>query len=347
MSNRKNSNLWLYFILLVFGTVTAVFLFVTCLLSILSSFGLIAENPIKGGAPLFLLLNLSILIGTVITIFVGRLIIKPIQNLSTALKKLSKGDFAVRVTEDARVREIREMSVRFNKMVQELSNIETLRNDFVVNVSHEFKTPLATIEGYATLLQTNHLSEEEQQHYIEKILDNSHRLAHMSGNILLLSKLENQKNILHLEPYRIDEQIREVVLDLETKWSEKKLELDIDLPSYSFMGNRSLLYHVWFNLIDNAIKYSDTGGTIRIIMETSDQQIDVSISDQGCGLSDEIAKHIFDKFYQGDRTRNADGNGLGLALVKRIVDLCDGTIAVNSREQEGTTFLVSLTNQME
>lgn len=239
------------------------------------------------------------------------------------------------------------MSVRFNKMVHEISNIETLRSDFVVNVSHEFKTPLATIDGYAMLLQDDDLSPEERQHYIEKILDSSQRLSNMSGNILLLSKLENQENVINCERYRIDEQIRETVLLLEYKWSEKQIELDIDLPSCNFIGNKSLLNHVWFNLIDNAIKYSRRGGTIRIFMQVDDKQISVSISDNGCGISKDTAKYIFDKFYQGDRARNTEGNGLGLALVKRIVDLCGGTITVMSEVNVGSEFRVILPNETE
>ena len=306
--------------------------------------GVIRINPLDRHIPIILLLVGSILIGTMVALFVGKLIIHPVQNISNAFDELSKGDFSVRVPTNEQIAEIREMAERFNSMTYDLSHIETLRNDFVVNVSHEFKTPIAPIEGYATLLQDSSLSPQKHDRYIEKILDNSRRLSNLSSNILALSKLENQETVMHQREYRLDEQLRKAVLLLENKWSPKNIEFDIDLPKYSFYGNEQLLDQVWFNILDNAIKHSPDGSMIKVELRIKQHKPSVSISDSGDGMSEEVIKHIFEKFYQGDSSRSEEGNGLGLALVKRIVDLCGGEILVKSSPKNGTTFIVTLPN---
>lgn len=342
MNKKSRTSLWIYFALIVFGTIAIIFIIITAILVLLYHFDLISPNTHDKNFPIIILSITSILIGVAISLFVGKLIIKPIENLGKAFEKLSKGDFEVRLPEINKIHEIREMSIGFNKMVRGLSNIETLRSDFVVNVSHEFKTPLSTIEGYATLLQDDTLTTIKRDLYITKILDNSRQLSNLSGNILSLSKLENQEDIIHKTAYRIDEQIRKAVLQLENKWSEKNLDLDIELPYQYFTGNELLLYRVWFNIIENAIKYSYEGGYIKILLESKPENIIVSISDKGCGMSDEIKKHIFEKFYQGDSARNKEGNGLGLALIKRIIDLCEGSVTVFSEVNKGSIFTVIL-----
>lgn len=222
------------------------------------------------------------------------------------------------------------------------SHIETLRSDFVANVSHEFKTPIAAIEGYATLLQNHALPPEKQDHYIEKILDNSRRLSSLSGNVLMLSKLENQETVLDKTEYRLDEQIRQCILMLENKWASKNIEFDMELPRQIYYSSAFLLEQVWINLIDNAIKHSPAGSSIHIAICETSEAIAVSISDDGDGMTEEVQKHIFEKFYQGDKSHKAEGNGLGLALVKRIVDLCKGEIAVESAPGKGSLFIISL-----
>lgn len=342
MSKKAHSKLWIYFTGIVFATIAVVFLVLTLFLIALFELQIISMDPRARHIPILILFAGSLLIGCAIAVFVGRLIIRPIQNMGDAFDELSKGNFDVRIPTDEKIEEIREMAMRFNSMTYDLSHIETLQNDFVVNVSHEFKTPIASIEGYATLLQNRSLTPEKHEHYIEKILDNSRRLTNLSSSILMLSKLENQETVMHKKEYRLDEQLRKAILMLEAKWAEKEIEFDMDLPRQMYYGSEQLLEQVWSNIIDNAIKYSPDKGIIHVSIEESESQLSVTISDQGVGMSEETQKHIFEKFYQGDSSRKADGNGLGLALVKRIVDLCKGRITVKSEHNKGSAFTVEL-----
>lgn len=342
MNKKCKSRLWLYFTLLVFVTVFAGFLVIMALWLLLFKLGILSGSPFERHVPLALFGVISVTIGSVITVFVGRLLIRPIENISAAFDELSKGNFSVKVPENEKLREIREMAERFNAMTYDLSHIETLRSDFVVNVSHEFKTPIAAIEGYAALLQNPRLSEERRARYIEKILENSGKLSGLLSSILMLSKLENQETIPDCKEYRLDEQLRRVILGLENKWSEKEIEFDMDLPCVMYRGSEQLLEQVWSNIIDNAVKHSPQGGIIRVNITNTADTVSVCISDNGEGMSEEIIRHIFEKFYQGDSSRKAEGNGLGLALVKRIVDLCKGNILVKSAPGEGAEFTVVL-----
>lgn len=342
MSKKAHSKLWIYFTGIVFATIAAVFLILTLFLIVLFKLQIISIDPRARHIPILILLAGSLLIGCSIAVFVGKLIIRPIQNMGTAFDELSKGNFSVRIPTNEKIDEIRDMATRFNSMTYDLSHIETLRNDFVVNVSHEFKTPIASIEGYATLLQNHKLTPEKHDHYIEKILDNSRRLTNLSSNILMLSKLENQETVMNKREYRLDEQIRKSILMLESKWSEKEIEFDMDLPRQIYYGSEPLLEQVWSNIMDNAIKHSPNKGIIQVRIVQSETHLSVTISDQGDGMSEEVQKHIFEKFYQGDSSRKADGNGLGLALVKRIIDLCKGSIIVKSEPDKGTAFTVEL-----
>lgn len=230
-------------------------------------------------------------------------------------------------------------------MTYDLSHIETLRSDFVANVSHEFKTPIASIEGYATLLQNPELSREKHDRYVEKILENSRRLSGLSSNILALSKLENQETVMDKREFRLDEQIRKTILLLEGKWAEKGIEFDMDLPRVMVYGSEPLLARVWANLLDNAIKYSPENGVVRVSLQRDGQKIHTAIADQGPGMTEEVCRHIFEKFYQGDPSRRAEGNGLGLALAKRIVELCQGRITVESAPGKGAVFVVELPDE--
>ena len=308
----------------------------------LYKFQIISVDPRIRHIPIFVLLSGSLLIGCAVAVYVGKLIIRPVQNISNAFDELSKGNFEVKVSENERIMEIREMAQRFNAMTYDLSHIETLRSDFVANVSHEFKTPIAAIEGYAMLLQNHRLSDEKHDHYVEKILENSRRLSNLSGNILMLSKLENQEMVLDSKEFRLDEQLRKAVLVLENKWAVKNIEFDMEMQKQIYYGSEQLLYQVWINILDNAIKHSPQGGIIQISIQETENAMTVYITDQGDGMTGEIQKHIFEKFYQGDSSRKTEGNGLGLALVKRIVDLCKGEISVESAPGKGATFALSL-----
>ena len=342
MINKKYSALWLRFAVLVFATIFAVFTAITLGWYVLFRCGLLTVDPFGRHVPILLLALVSLLIGTVIALYVGRLIVRPVQNISEAFDELSAGNFDVKVPENEKLREIREMEQHFNAMTYDLSHIETLRSDFVANVSHEFKTPIAAIEGYATLLQNHSLSQEKHDHYVEKILENSRRLSNLSGNVLTLSKLENQEIVSGKSEFRLDEQLRKSILLLESKWTEKNIEFDMELPTINYYGSEPLLSQVWVNLLDNAIKHSPVGGVIHIGIRQTDSLLIITITDHGDGMSEEVQKHMFEKFYQGDSSHKAEGNGLGLALVKRIVELCKGTIEVESSPGNGAAFSVAL-----
>ncbi|MGM9652871.1 MAG: ATP-binding protein [Eubacteriales bacterium] len=339
-----HSRLWLRFAGLVFATIFAVFSLVTLIWFALFKLNMIQLDPWDKPAPIAAFALGSLLLGAVIALYVGKLIVRPVQNISNAFDELSKGNFAVRVPENEQIAEIREMAQRFNEMTYDLSHMETLRSDFVANVSHEFKTPIAAIEGYATLLQNHSLPPDKYDRYVEKILENSRRLTNLSGNILLLSRLENQETVPGKTEYRLDEQIRKCILMLENKWSPKGIEFDLELPRQLYYGSESLLEQVWSNILDNAIKHSPAGGVIHVGIRQADTQLTVRIADHGDGMTEEVQKHIFEKFYQGDSSRKAEGNGLGLALVQRIVELCKGTVTVESSPGDGAEFLVALPN---
>lgn len=327
---------------MVFITVTSVFLLTTVLWYLLFHLNVVRINPYDRHVPIFVFLMGSSLIGGTIALFVGKHIILPIKKIAGAFDRLSTGDFSVRVPETEKISEIRELAQRFNSMTYDLSHIETLRNDFAANVSHEFKTPIAAIEGYATLLQDKNITAEKHDRYVQKILDNSRRLSDLSSSILMLSKLENQEMIVDKKEFCIDEQIRQAVLMLENKWTAKNIEFDIDLPKQLYFGSEQLLFRMWSNIIDNAVKFSPEGGIIKIEMDIREDELAVSISDNGIGMTEEVQKHIFDKFYQGDTSRKTEGSGLGLALVHKVAELCGGSVSVKSSPGRGAEFTVTL-----
>lgn len=342
LNKKRHSRLWIYFTGIVFATICLVFLFVTVLWMVLFKLDYLSVDPRTRHAPLMVFALGSLLLGTVIAVYVGKLIVRPVQRMGEAFDELSKGNFDVKVPENEKIMEIREMARRFNAMTYDLAHIETLRSDFVTSVSHEFKTPISAMEGYATLLQNPSLSPEKHQRYVDKILENARRLSSMSGNILLLSRLENQEMIPDQAEYRLDEQIRQCVLMLEQGWAEKHIEFDIQLEKLEYYGSQALLEQVWLNILDNAIKHSPQNGCIRIGLTALPEGVQVIIADQGPGMSSEVQKHIFEKFYQGDSSHRAEGNGLGLSLVKRIVDLSRGTVTVHSAPDRGAEFVVIL-----
>lgn len=284
----------------------------------------------------------SILFGTTASRLLWRKPIRALEEISRATKAVTNGDFSVQLTPSIPAEEFQEMVQNFNIMTRQLAATEILRNDFIVNVSHEFKTPLAAIEGYATLLQKKGLSEEKRIEYTARILYNTKRLSALTGNILLLSKLENQEIGIEKETFCLDEQLREVILLFEDQWTEKNLDLDIELDNADYSGSKILLAQVWQNILGNAIKFAPQDGQICIFLQRHSNRIEVSISDNGIGMNEQTCQRVFEKFYQGDASRASNGNGLGLTLAKRIIDLHDGTICVTSQEGKGTTFTVTL-----
>lgn len=282
-----------------------------------------------------------IILGTVITAFISRTILQPIRDLNKATTEVARGNFSVRVREPLDA-EYGTLTRNFNRMAEELSGIETLRGDFISNVSHEFKTPLASIQSFAKLLQDDSLSDSDRCEYTQIIIDETTRLSKLASNILNLSKLENQTTIANKTRFSLDEQIRKIILMLEPEWSKKNINLDIALDDIYYFGNEELMGQIWQNIINNAIKFTPDNGVIKVQLYRTESNITVRISDNGIGISHEAKEKIFEKFYQGDHSRKTEGNGLGLALVKRIIDLCGGRIYVENLYEGGVCFVVEL-----
>lgn len=276
------------------------------------------------------------------TLLVGKLIINPVRRMGDAFKRIENGDFDTQLPTNEKIEEINEIMKAFNIMTSELSKIEVIQNDFISNVSHEFKTPLSVIEGYTVLLQQEPLSTNEKERYTEKIIQNLHQISNLTNDVLSLSKMENQETLANKQTFYLDEQLRVVILLLEDSWSAKNIRFDLNLPECTYYGSENLLKQVWYNLLENAIKFSPPNAIIEVSLNANSKEISVSVSDNGIGINSSTKKSIFNKFYQGDTSRKSEGNGLGLALVKRIIELHKGEIEVTSVLEEGTTFSVIL-----
>ncbi len=291
--------------------------------------------------PELLVFIFSLALGIVIALLLNKFYIIPMYRINDSMNKVAKGDFSVRINNKARVTEIDTIYTNFNIMVEELGAMETIQSDFVSNVSHEIKTPINAIEGYSMLLQGSDCS-DEQKHYIEKILFNTNRLSTIVGDILLVSKLDNQTINPKKARFSLDEQIRQAILMQEIKWTEKQIILDVEMDDVEFSGTEALLMHVWNNLISNAVKFSPIGGKISIRLIKQDEHVVFSITDAGTGIDQKDMKHIFDKFFQGGSERKAEGCGLGLALAQKIVNINGGEIKAENNVGEGCTFTVEL-----
>ena len=271
---------------------------------------------------------------------------RPVRRILEAADKIIQGDFSVRiepVKEFAGETGFNEIIRCFNRMTAELAGTETLRTDFIANVSHELKTPLAVMGNYATMLQRPGLTEEEKNEYAKAISEASRRLAQLITNILKLNKLENQQIFPQWEEYDLGEQLCESLLQFEDAWEKKDLNIETDIQEdVRICSDGELLSLVWNNLISNAVKFTPEGGTIGVSLKTEGDKVVVSVRDTGCGMKPEVGRHIFEKFYQGDTSHATQGNGLGLALVKRVVDILSGEIGVESVYGQGSTFTVKI-----
>ena len=277
---------------------------------------------------------------------ISRKIVNPIKKITDATKKVASGDFTIEL-ETKRNDEIGELTHNFNKMVKELNSIECLQKDFINNVSHEIKTPISSIQGFAKLLEADDLSKEERKEYAEIIKEESDRLLYLSTNILKLAKLENQERIMNKTKFNIAEQIRRTISVLEPKWKEKNIKFNVSLKEQEFLGEKDLMYQVWMNIIENSIKFSKQDGQIDVKMKTNQDSIIVEIKDYGIGMEEEEVKKIFDRFYQIDKSHTKPGAGLGMTIAKRIVELSGGKIEVKSKLNESTTFIVTLPSKLE
>ena len=338
MNKKQKFNYRLYLTGYVFGILLITLLISSILLYLLNlNFTLGISTPV-----FFWIVLVSVVLGTSLTAFFSSKILAPITRLNRAMEQVADGDFSVRLETSSILEDVRTTYQKFNLMTRQLGATELLQSDFMSNVSHEVKTPVNAIEGYAMLLEDPAQTPEEQEECIRKILLNTRRLSDLVGNILLLSKVDNQA-ISHDEPvFRLDEQIRQAILLLEPKWTAKDIQFDVELDPVALRGNESLLLHVWTNLIDNAVKFDPPGGTVRLRLTADPHQAEFQIEDNGCGIPPEAQAHVFDRFYQADNSHRGEGSGLGLALVKRIVAFCGGSIGLDSRVGCGSRFTVTL-----
>lgn len=293
------------------------------------------------------LMAVTLFVGILLTSLLSQHFFDPIKKLGTAMDQVAHGDYSVRMLPGRHSREVRDIYSGFNLMTQELENTEILKTDFVSNVSHEFKTPINAIEGYATLLQGCEGLSKQEQEYVEKIVFNTKRLSTLTASILLLSKIENQKIPTNQKTYPLDEQICQSLVAQESGWVKKEIDLDVELDRVEYYGNENLMHHVWDNLISNAVKFSPQEGTVIIRLMKDKNKIIFYVEDRGPGISEEACHHIFDKFYQADSSHKEDGNGLGLSLVKKILSLEEGTIRVDNCSPTGCRFTVELKRKKE
>ena len=313
-------------------------------LGALSSFG------VSSGTGTFLLIFmmlLSAVVCIIITLLTRKIPLNPFHRLITSMNRLAAGDFRVRLEFGKLTRGIpafAELSNSFNIMAQELENTEMLRGDFINNFSHEFKTPIVSIAGFAKLLRRGNLSEEQKQEYLAIIEEESLRLAAMATNVLELTRIENQSILTDVSTFNLSEQVRACVLLLEDRWTRKNLSLELEFREYEICANEELLKHVWINLLDNAIKFSPPTGEIRVEIAERGETLAVSVTNFGSDIPADKQTRIWSKFYQADESHATRGNGIGLAIVKRVVELHSGTATVDSRDGK-TTFTVTLPKQ--
>lgn len=332
---------WLILMILTFVVLSLVPMLLGSFLSFLAG-GADGHQMFHHFFPSLMFLASSLIISILISLALWTKVLIPLGNISQAAKQVAKGDFSVRAKPSRSLQELNELTSNFNRMVQELGGMEAFQSDFVTNISHEFKTPLAAIEGYAMLLQDPSLSEERRLEYTKIILNSTHQLSHMAGNILLLSRLERQEIVTEQTLFQLDEQIRQAILLLEPLWEKKHLELDIILSPLPYYGNSELLLQVWINLIQNAIKFTPPGGLVSVTMQTVPNAVRICVKDSGTGMTEEVKSRIFDKFYSQNTTSAQKGNGLGLSITKRIIILIHGSISVESTPGEGSCFTVQL-----
>lgn len=275
----------------------------------------------------------SLVIGAALSFIVGRFPKNPIYKVFDGMNQLAEGNYKIRLN-ISEFKMDREISSSFNTLAEELENTEMLRSDFINNFSHEFKTPIVSIAGFAKLLRKKNLTEEKRQEYLAIIEEESLRLSYMATNVLNLTKVENQTIVTDKETYNLSEQIRTCVLMLERKWSGKNIDFSLEFSEHMIYANEDLLKEVWINLIDNAVKFSPENGKVEIIMEEQEEDISVSIQNSGSEISEKECQKIFHKFYQADESHSSEGNGVGLAIVKKVVELHNGRVAVESKNEK-------------
>ena len=338
------SNWFVFFFIAAFVVTCCMMLFIT-VMSDTIGIVLTEENISQAAKLTFGNVLLISLLFTVIDAIRRRLMVeRPTKRIISAGEKITSGDFSVRIEsfgDNYAYESFNSIIDCFNKMAEELGSVETLRTDFIANVSHELKTPLAVMQNYGTMLQSPDLPDEKRIEYAKGITDNSRRLARLITNILKLNKLENQQIFPVSKRFDLSEQLCQSLLQFEEIWEQKNIEIETEIEDSIYINSDSeLLSLVWNNLFSNAFKFTPDGGKVTITLEATAHHVIVKVKDTGCGMTPEVGAHIFEKFYQGDTSHATQGNGLGLALVKRVVDIMHGEISVESSLGTGSTFTV-------
>lgn len=296
---------------------------------------------------LIFIASAGIIIATILSKYISKNFIQSIETISEASQEVAKGNFNVVLPENHYIEEIKTMTQNFNKMIRELGKNEIQSMQFINNVSHEFKTPVSAIEGYATLLQNNKLDDAKRKDYAQRIMHSTKRLSSLTTDILVLSRLNHKEDTIIGDPFELDEQIREVILSLESQWSTKNIDLLPELEPLTYCGNEQLLILVWENLLTNAIKFVDKKGLIDVKLYEDESSVIFTIKDNGIGITPQAQAHVFEEFYQEDTSHTTPGNGLGLSLVHKIIALHKGSIAMYSQKDEGTEITIRLPKQGE
>lgn len=342
----------------VFGAVLALFSFLTIIWSIAFYVATSILNVFDVNVSPFVTFLISDMVGFVFIIFIWTLIgilMRPkreamIWTIIEPIQKIAKGDFSVKIRNEEKYDgEIGVLVKSINDMTDELNTMEKMRQEFVSNVSHEIQSPLTSIKGFARALQDDNLSEEKRKHYLTIIETETTRLSKLSQNLLKLTLLESDEYTPERVSYRLDQQLKQIVLNSEPLWAEKEIELELDLEKVHVIADQESMSQVWINLIHNSIKFTPSGGTITIQLKEHETVVEVLIRDSGIGISEEQKQHIFERFYKADSSRNRGygGSGLGLAIVKKVLDLHQGEIKVESEEGKGTEFIVRIPNYEE
>ncbi|WP_142334279.1 sensor histidine kinase [Bacillus pseudomycoides] len=332
--------------------------------TLLNSIGIPIENNGKGYA-LFIrpdiqqqfgelrifyavLLGLIIIISLICIAVATRFVVRPIQRFTHATKEVASGNYDLALPENRRD-EIGTLATSFRKMAKRLRNSEQMRQEFVSNVSHEFQSPLSSIQGFSKTLQTNDLTKSEQTHYLEIIESESRRMSSLCKQLLMLASLDKEDLTLRKQPFDLGKQIKDIIFMLEWEWRTKELAVEMDVPSMQIYGDENLLYQVWINLFTNSIKFTESGGTIAFAAEELETEWRISITDMGIGIPENEIKKIFNRFHKVDaaRNRNVNGSGLGLSIVKKVIDLHSGAITMDSELGKGTIFSIYLPKQQE
>ena len=336
---------------LMFSGIVMIFLLVTSAIVAVVIFFLVSHGTLQAGDKelnfgsfILLLTLLSIGIGALLAASTSRFSLKPINKILNAMNRLAAGDYSARLSFKGplgKIPTVAEFTNSFNTMAYAFETTKVIHTDFINSFSHEFKTPIVSVAGFARLLRREELPKDKRDEYLQVIEEESMRLAQMATNVLNLSKIENQSSLTETKEFNLSEQIRNCILMLESKWANKNIELSLLFDEYYINANEELLKQVWINLIDNAIKFSEYGGIVEVTINNNTKEISVAVSNTGKAIPEQSVDRIFEKFYQADTSHSTEGNGVGLAVVKKIVDLHGGTVSV-SCENGKNTFTVTL-----